>query len=147
MKDRSTDRAVSQPAESVNMELVEQVPREILEVDAIACNGRSALHEDITRRGSVDRSPSQSIPGVTQTNGIGSFWSEMVSRYRGSCRKMSARPAADSVSEFSGGHHGRLPNTVDEMALAVEWMIRGELRYRHLVLANEAASGARSMAV
>ena len=75
---------------------------------------------------------------------IKSFWSMFKRGYVGAFHKISEKHHDRYVTELSGRHNVREPNTIDQMADIVTGMKGKSLRYADPISDNGLASGART---
>lgn len=107
--------------------------------EAVAYAGIPNPHE------AVKQSVSEYVRDMAHTNRIESFWSMFKRGYVGTFHKISEKHLDRYVTEFSGRHNVREPNTIDQMADIVTCMKGKRLRYADPIADNGSASGARTM--
>ena len=77
----------------------------------------------------VRHSVKEFVRGMAHTNGMESFWSMLQRGYIGVYHKMSAKHLHRYVTEFSGRHNSRPPDTAAQMAKMVRGTVGKRLRY------------------
>ena len=127
VKDRSTNRVVAQPVESVKKQTVNAMLGETLAPAARAYTDDSAVYEGLAQRETGNHSVSEFVRGMAHTNRIESFWSMLKRGYQGTYHKMSAKHLGRYVNEFSGHHNVRMADTLDQMELTLSRMVRKRL--------------------
>lgn len=81
---------------------------------------------------SVKHSVSESVRGMTHTNGVESFWSMLKRAHQGTFHKISVKHLQRYVNEFAGRHGIREQDPIDPMQSVVAGLVGKRLMYRHL---------------
>ena len=149
------DRApeARQPGLRHRIRVLDRAPRPgILEPCIAAATPEAAIYTDeaVAHAGipnpheAVKHSVSEYVRGAARTNGIESFRSMFKRGYVGTFHQIREKHLDRYVTEFSGSHNVREPDTIDQMADVVTGMKGMRLRSADPIADHGPASGART---